>query len=293
LEKGEEVEILDIKQLGEGAGSQSWAQIAPPSGEFRWVYSKFLDRQPPSGLSKPRDAAASRERDAFLDKSTTSSENDDRSGDWVAKNSDPTSAKPDSRAAQSDIATWRAAAERRPGTEKPGASPPDPFQTELDTIDMEVSRIAADEPVTWEFAAQRRRAEALLGRANTALERGRVRLILNRIARFDDVKRRTDLLNQPGNANPPSAIASISTPKYDGVGKLTTVTSKRPNAPQFALLDSSNHVVSFISPTPGMNLQQYIGQEVGISGQRGYIPDLQTPHVTAQRIEIMDSTTLR
>jgi hypothetical protein len=158
---------------------------------------------------------------------------------------------------------------------------------------MEVSRIAADEPVTWEFAAQRRRAEALLGRANTALERGRVRLILNRIARFDDVKRRTDLLNQPGNANPPSAIASIPTPKYDGVGKLTTVTSKRPNAPQFALLDSSNHVVSFISPTPGMNLQQYVGQEVGISGQRGYIPDLQTPHVTAQRIEIMDSTTLR
>ena len=69
--------------------------------------------------------------------------------------------------------------------------------------------------------------------------------------------------------------------------------SQRPNAPQFALVDGSNQVVSFVTPAPGVNLQQYVGKEIGISGERGYIPDLQKPHVTAQRINVIDGTTLR
>src|SRR5262249_49138791 len=84
LEKGEEVEILDVKQLGEGSATQSWAQISPPSGEFRWVYGKYLDRVPPSGLAKPRDATAkARERDVFVDRAQDARDTDDRSGDWV------------------------------------------------------------------------------------------------------------------------------------------------------------------------------------------------------------------
>ena len=50
LDKGEQVEILDVKQVGEGADAQTWCEIAPPSGEFRWVFGKFVDRQPPSAI---------------------------------------------------------------------------------------------------------------------------------------------------------------------------------------------------------------------------------------------------
>ena len=124
-----------------------------------------------------------------------------------------------------------------------------------------------------------------------------MRLVLNRIARFEDVKRRTELLSQPGSQN---AIASyIPSPtandpgRFDGIGKLTPVVSQRPGAPQFALVDGSNQVVSFVTPGPGVNLQQYVGKEIGVSGERGYIPDLQKPHVTAQRINLIDGTTIR
>ena len=68
-------------------------------------------------------------------------------------------------------------------------------------IDLEVSKMASDDPSAWEFTALRRRAEAMLPRADTALERGQVRLILNRIARFEDVKRRNDLINQSAGAH--------------------------------------------------------------------------------------------
>ncbi len=47
-------------------------------------------------------------------------------------------------------------------------------------------------------------------------------------------------------------------------------------------------MVSFISPAPGVNLQPYVGQEVGVSGQRGYMPELKKPHVTAMRVNVID-----
>ena len=57
LDQGEQVEILDIKQLGDGADAQSWCQIAPPSGEFRWVFGKFIDRELPPGVSNSEKVA--------------------------------------------------------------------------------------------------------------------------------------------------------------------------------------------------------------------------------------------
>jgi hypothetical protein len=123
-----------------------------------------------------------------------------------------------------------------------------------------------------------------------------VRLILNRIARFEDVKRRYDLLNQPGSAiasNRPSVLPVDDPNRFDGVGKLAPVFAQRPNAPRYALIDESNQVVSFVSPAPGVNLQPYLGKSVGVSGQRGYLPELGKPIVTAQRISSVDSPTLR
>jgi hypothetical protein len=43
LHRGEIVEVLDKKDLGSGPGSGTWYKIAPASGEFRWVFGKFVD----------------------------------------------------------------------------------------------------------------------------------------------------------------------------------------------------------------------------------------------------------
>jgi hypothetical protein len=289
LDQGEQVEILDIKQIGDGSDAQSWCQIAPPSGEFRWVFGKYIDRNLPPGVSNS-------------DKSRGAADRDDRTAKnpgWIAKGNAKSVAADDADSADSDTsprresswhATGKNAAEERP------APMGDPFQSELNSIDLDVSKIAADDQSTWEFTALRRRAEALLPRADTALERGRVRLVLNRIARFEDVKRRYDLLNQPGSAiasNRPSVLPVDDPNRYDGVGKLAPVVSQRPNAPRYALIDNSNQVVSFITPAPGVDLQAYVGKSVGVSGQRGFMPELGKPHVTVQRVAIVDTPTLR
>ena len=295
LDKGEEVEILDIKQLGDGPDAQSWVEIAPPSGEFRWVFGKFVDREPPSGLTHKDDGRHTKQRDEFDDRDRSTPTPRSRDADdhtaqrssWTTK----TAAASSGTASRSDSPSAKADDGPAPSS--------DPFQSELSSIDYELSKMISDDPTGWEFTGLRRRAEPLLGRADTALERGKVRLLLNRIARMEDVKRRNELLGQPGNASAIAAerpsVLPVATPnRYDGIGKLTPVVSQRPNAPQYALIDESNQIVSFITAAPGMNLQPYVGKEVGISGQRGFMPELKKPHVTAQRVSLIDGgTTIR
>jgi len=292
LDKGEQVEILDVKQIGEGADAQSWCQIAPPSGEFRWVFGKFVDREPPTGLSgkgsgfgvqgsDKNSKAPPSDREAFNDSALRT--------DWTAKGAQGSAPSGQGSAA----AGWRSTAGGRSADEKAPVASSDPFQADLNALDFDVSKMVADDPGTWEFTALRRRADALLPRADTAIERGKVRLILNRIARFEDVKRRNELLAQNNTAiavttNRTTSLPADSAPQFDGVGKLTPVVSQRPNAPQYALVDRSNQVVTFITPAPGVNLQPYVGQEVGVSGQRGFMPELRKPHVTAMRVSVVD-----
>ena len=72
----------------------------------------------------------------------------------------------------------------------------DPFQTEIDSIDLAVSAMVVEEPTVWKFDDLDRRAEAALDHAQNAVERGKARLLLDRIAKFEDIKRRADTIQQ-------------------------------------------------------------------------------------------------
>jgi hypothetical protein len=276
LDKGEKVEIVDMKQIGDGPEAQSWCEIAPPSGEFRWVFNKYVDREKPTGISRP----------------TADDDHGSKQTDWMAKG-DAGAKSQGSRGTGS--ASWQPTGGIKANENKSVAVAADPFQAELDAIDLQVSQMVADDPSAWEFTALRKRTEALLPNAGTALERGRVRLVLNRIARFEDVKHRQDLIGDPGStmasalaSHRPSVLPPDDPYRFDGTGKLTPVVSQRPNAPRYALVDTSNQVISFVTPAPGVDLQPYVGKEVGVSGQRGFMPELQKPHVTAMRVNVLD-----
>ncbi len=50
--------------------------------------------------------------------------------------------------------------------------------------------------------------------------------------------------------------------------------SQASERPKFALVDANNKVVSFVSPGPGVELQAYVGQQIGVMGSKGYMPEL-------------------
>jgi hypothetical protein len=194
---------------------------------------------------------------------------------------------------------------------------------EIDQIDLDLSQMVAEEPTVWDFSDLGARAERAANRVDTAVERGRARELLRKIARFEDIQERylrvvdvrvdTDRRNQQLVAGSRayrdqyrSEIGPISTARtidtlpsadqksgYDGVGRLMQVVSRGSGTPQYALLDKSGAVRFYVTPAPGVNLQKYLGREVGISGAVGYLPNESAQHVTAKRIESVWQSKLR
>jgi hypothetical protein len=192
-----------------------------------------------------------------------------------------------------------------------------PAQTEtpLDEaaqIDRELSRIVVAEPAQWNLDGVRKRTDKAYEQATSPAVRRKLEDLRNRIARFDDIYRRSlalakpdagTLVGQAGATPSEPQLRIAETPlggnnatdpaRYDGMGKLTPVVSERPGAPRYALVNRANEVVTFVSPAPGVNLRQFEGEYVGISGQRGYMPELKKPHVTALRVNPLESAPSR
>ena len=202
LERGELVELKGTKQAGTGDNAGTWYKISPPSGEFRWVHGKYVD------ADYPRDGV----RKAAAEESPMVR----RSGAGVLAAS---ATAPDVKRPERDSSGIPSAGSRRtsaraespPAVDRDLASPPlqasgagalqlpagsvrqvssDEFQAELDDVNTELSIMLAEEPTVWNCDELKQRCEALLAQAETALERGRAGVLVNRIAQADDIKRR-------------------------------------------------------------------------------------------------------
>ncbi len=375
LNRGEEVEVLDAvlrEPPGEGdeAIREMWCKIAPPSGEFRWIEISALDRDRPSpgtgrasgtlaASSDPLSETPLDPRSSILAPASAGGKGVRLTSAPIKTNGWKQSRHPLPR--EDDPPISRLAATHRHKDSDSYAEPrsdnsnggntketvtidadlprarPE-FQDEIEAIDFDLSQIVTAEPANWNFSSVQSRVEVALTKAQSALERGKVRLIQSRIAKFDDIRRRqvgaastssllattpratrtaspapaiaisaanstaadaaktpsVDASTKPISAAP--AVSSSTLPgatddatKFDGIGKLTKVVSQRPNAPKYALVNGTNEVVSFVTPAAGVNLQAFEGQYVGVTGQRGYMPELKKPHVTALRISPVES----
>jgi uncharacterized protein YgiM (DUF1202 family) len=261
MRKGEMVEILNSKEVPVGK-SQVWYKISPPSGEFRWISDKNLTTE------KPRDVVrTARTTDSVAEQDLSSDKLDAQASDAKSKFSS------------------------------------EEVQAEMDRIDLELSMMVVEEPSAWSFDAMRIRGETLLDRADTAADRGKVRLFLNKIARFEDIKQRyntvTAMREQTAVSNrflaglqrtmEKAAATADPDGQFDGVGQLQPVFAQKLGAPRYALLDEAGNVRYYVTPAPGVNLQNYVGRQVGITGTRGYMPEQRTQHITARHISSLES----
>jgi SH3-like domain-containing protein len=263
LQNGEEVAILESPQQN-SRGRDSWYKIAPPSGEFRWVSAKFLDANYPlEGVRKTSDATH----------------------------------HPDRRDASTDDDSMAV----RSGRSR--SLTPEQYNAELTRIELQLSAMVIEDPRTWSFDSLSERTNQLLDQAQTAVERGRARLLANKIARFEDIKQRQDaVLAMRDDVNRESRMLSHLRPRddqndiddrFDGVGHLTQVVSPKQGAPRYALTDDRGDVRCYVTPAPGLDVQNYIGQRVGVTGSRGYVPEEHAGHIMARHITSLDGPMLR
>ena len=85
------------------------------------------------------------------------------------------------------------------------------------------------------------------------------------------------------------AVASASQPpsqriNYDGSGWLMPVVTGKRGVPQYVLTDDNGRVLQFITPQPGVKLNSYVRQKIGVFGQKTFLPSYERPHLVAERI---------
>ncbi len=290
LERGETVEVLGTKQVGSGDSAATWYKIAPPSGEFRWVSGKYVEtngpadgarREPsePGPLAPPGRRAAGHAGKAA-----------EAPPRWSSSGAAGVE-KPRTRS-RGEVSWPEPTPPRRLSAKE--------FQAELDDINSELSIMLVEEPAVWNCEDLARRAKTLVDQAQTAVERGNARVLANRIAEADNIRRREEaafgLRAGPGRRSADLARAGAVGPRprgsedqFDAVGRLTRVLPAKLGAPRYALVDDQGNVLAYVSPAPGMNMQYYLGRRIGINGTRGYIAEQNAEHLTAQHVTMLDT----
>ncbi|MFT5525762.1 MAG: hypothetical protein ACI9HK_003732 [Pirellulaceae bacterium] len=233
--------------------------------------------------------------------------------------------------------------------EKVGSSPRqleqqiEDFDQKLRRVEVNLSLMVANDVSKWRFNDLRLELAELIKNGETPLQRGRARLLLEKLEEFaKHANRRSDItasgnfdtaavgeelrpvsdevepFQEPtlvrqvsletneaigtGIASANSTGTTVSVLKgsfpanrpivdettYDGKGWLMPVYSRAGDAPRYALTDKNAKVLSFVTPAPGYNLHRYLKMRVGIYGQRSYLTEANTPHITAHRVIDLD-----
>ncbi len=331
LDRGELVEIVGEKRFtAPGAGAtETWYKVAPPSGEFRWVFGRYVTRRgiPDTTAERatPGEAKPLR-RPAWTNISEHGDhrhhDHDRYSEDHGRYGDDGGEYGESIRAASYDGSHGHRHESRSGESLLACEAPPRPLHvaaSELQQLDLELSTMIAEPPLDWQLDDLRGRAERELEKADSALARGRARRLLNEIDRcqqlqeeyqqFAQVDRHTgrrgrlaeDAAKPIGGTDGSDIAADHATDHFadqydasdfDGVGRLTPVKSRRYGAPRYALIDRDGNLLMFVSEAPGLDMQRYIGQKVGVAGTRGFIAQLRKPHVTATHVEPLDASVL-
>ena len=295
LHPGEKVIILgeERRSLRDGGPAESVYRISPPAGEFRWIHERDLQATL-LPLHERTDAAV-----RLADYRIATAEQEKESAPQVVRRDGFVPRK--SRPRQESIPVSEPSpAAGAPASEAVSHSPRPSAGGTLDELQVRLSIMASKPVSSWDVRGLREEAQRHLEAAKTTLERARAQRFLDQLEEFDGLKSRFGLLrledSWDADANPEGetersasgAAGDAVDPRFDGTGWLLPVHSKRRASPPYALLDQEGRILQFVSPSPGLNLHRYLKKEVGIYGQRAYLPSLDKPHLTAHRVVELD-----
>ena len=92
-------------------------------------------------------------------------------------------------------------------------------------------------------------------------------------------------MQQPPAERPAQTQAQTSAPAFDGAGIVQKMAKTFPGGPQFVLIAPDGRMLSFLTPSPGVDLNRHIGRSMGIIGQRVHRNDWNADTITVQSLQ--------
>ncbi len=275
LSRGETVQVTG---QGQDASGKRLLKIVPPRLEYRWVSGGVL-----APLGKP---------DADQSRSTTEHPSIKTTAATVTAPGANSSNPP----ARLDVNFENSPIDKRP------------YET-LKTLDKSFGRIVGDPPAGWSFKQLEADYQKLMRSTNIPGFRTLVRRRLAAVTRYRQYQetiqevqslakttnRRDTAIRQAGHQvvrpvpaaaqqapSRPTTIASARpqptpqpTPQFSGAGIVRPVATGHPRLPSFVLVAPDGRLLTFLRSAPGINLAAWVNRSVGLTGPRGFQPDLQ------------------
>ncbi|MCS7303856.1 MAG: SH3 domain-containing protein [Thermoguttaceae bacterium] len=221
LKQAEAVELLEEETLSQQKIKGAWYKIAPPSGEFRWIFSQDI-----SPLTEKSGSAIPQDSNSQLPSSLIGST--PASMDGLPQ---PAAGSQTGLASSggADLSTsYRLPTEGLPGRivipPNSGGLSSQEFQQQLQQIELELANRIMPEPTRWQLQDLYTRAESLLGQAPDASSRSEARQLLARISRFLEVQQQYAQILLAGRSD---SLKPLSSPGTPAGGAAATVVGAR------------------------------------------------------------------
>ncbi len=308
LAQGDEVRIIGQKSLTPETGSgpaELWYRIEPPRGEWRWVMGQAVAPPPQRGErhagNDPFDSTASSDRAPRSSRAPR--KNDEQPPVFEKPRSDTASREYlDDSAAQQDNEPPPVA--NRPLVRKKGKSDSQranrkqqSILDELDRLDARFRSILDKPSLEWDFSQLEQDYAALRGETDSDNIQQMISARMNRIASYRKTRAEEEELariqTETGRRDAELAeiqrrqeaqLASLRQPRYDGVGVVDRSALTRRGAPKYVLLTPAGKVLAYLVPSPGVNLEGWIGRAAGVTGSRIAHPELKSDLITVNRL---------
>ncbi len=308
LSKGDTVEILGEKSFETDRGPVKMLKIQPPANEYRWIMGKAL-RPVDAPVRKPLregDIAANSSEKlpaAFPDPESDPFDNGPLAKPEIHKQSPPRVQEPVA-ATESIRQTGPDPAER------------EQMRTRLAAVDDEFRTMIKQDPPTWNLVAMEQQYRQLENLSETPAFQTQLKLRLDAVQRYAKVKQEYDeflrvatetrqrdaqlmSLKNPsggvaGTGDMPKEAAQPATDRplpgasprrFDGAGVIQRSVSSIANAPHFVLTAPNGRMLAYLQPAPGVDLKPYVGQSMGVIGQRSYRQELQAELIVVRSLQ--------
>ncbi len=191
-------------------------------------------------------------------------------------------------------------------------------------LQQRLNEMVTQPMMQWNFGSLKEQVQSVIQTGQSPVERGQARLLMERIQEFERLAMRSGYTLAGGSMGPststpgysggipasPSnvttasfvasgsgnaaqvqqASASIHSPQamasssFDATGWLVPVHAAMPGQPTHAITDDAGRIVAYVTALPGVNLDRFINDPIGIRGLRGYLPQFQAAHIEAQDV---------
>ena len=306
LSEGERVEVLKTESTGSESESEMWALIAPPAGEFRWVHESDLYRD--TGPTDP----------AFPEAPSLGSLPRELPGSLVANPAgDPSSSDLEpAPTASSHEGVMRVSGIEGEGLVSQAEHPPQESGQEPRAIAVHLRQahqnlsqlmLGESDKTAVEF-------QALLDQIDRHPDAGSVRKELqdlqNRFDRYLQLELRQQALARLAQNQPNRLPVLMDAPIADSAKPLPEVSPVLPvsanfnfaiqgqlarmirsggkEASGYAIQNSNGKVEAVVVAAPGVNLERYLNESVGIQGRRTPHPRWKLPVVYAERVILLE-----